>query len=381
MPLPAPAPRSRGGGARNLLPSVLPDRRIQLNTKINNIQFLRAFAAIAVAVSHTGFILPYLKSVGTFGVDVFFVISGYVMARICETDSRFFFRRRVLRIVPPYWVATILLFIFTSFFPYLLKATRAVPSELIKSLFFIPFAKSNGVMQPLLFVGWSLNYEMFFYVVLGISLLIYRRRAVWLAGAAIVLTIVISRELADHSVVARFFARDISAEFVLGLISYYLCRAVPERLAARMRLPMLVLLIASMLGLVLFEGLATHVDARFLTFGSLSFLLISSGALLSRGGWDTNATAAVLVGDASYILYLIHPYCEFFASRVLGRYVPWLNIASAPGMLVTVTLVAFVAIALHVKLERPTIAFLNKNFGGTRKSAEFAAAKWTAREA
>lgn len=353
-----------------------------MKTKINNIQFLRAFAAIAVAVTHTGFVFPYLKPVGTFGVDVFFVISGYVMARICESDSRFFFRRRVLRIVPPYWAATILLFMFTYFHPDLLQGTRAVPSELIKSLFFIPFEKSNGLMQPLLFVGWSLNYEMFFYIVLGVSLLIYRRGAVWLAGAFIVLTIVICRQLADDSVIARFFARDISAEFVLGLISYYLCRAVPERLAVRMRLPMLVLLIASMLGLVLFEGLVPHIDGpRTLTFGGLSFLLVTSGALLSRGGWDTNATSAVLVGDASYILYLLHPYCEFFISRVIGRYIPWLNIASGPGMLVTVALVVLAAIAVHVKLERPTIAFLNRNFGGTRKSAEFVPAKWTAREA
>jgi exopolysaccharide production protein ExoZ len=347
-----------------------------LNTKINNIQFLRAFAAIAVAVTHTGFVIPHLKPVGTFGVDVFFVISGYVMARICATDSRFFFRRRVLRIVPPYWAATILLFVFTYFYPDLLKGTRAVPSELIKSLLFIPFAKSNGLLQPLLFIGWSLNYEMFFYVVLGISLLIYRRGAVWLAGGLIILTIVICRPFDDRSVVAQFYSRDISLEFVLGLISYYLCLAIPERLAVRMRLPMLVLLVASMVGLVLFEGLGPHIEApRFLTTGGLSFLLITSAALLSRGGWDTNVAAAVLVGDASYILYLIHPYCEFFLSRVIAKHAPWLNIASGPGMLVAVGLVVLVAIAVHVKLERPTIAFLNRNFGGKRKSAEFATAK------
>jgi peptidoglycan/LPS O-acetylase OafA/YrhL len=103
--------------------------------------------------------------------------------------------------------------------------------------------------------------------------------------------------------------------------------------------------------------------------------VITSAALLSRGGWDTNAAAAVLVGDASYILYLIHPYCEFFLSRIIAKHAPWLNIASGPGMLVAVALVVLVAIAVHVKLERPTIAFLNRNFGGKRKSAEFAAAK------
>ncbi len=344
-------------------------------SKINNIQLLRAFAAIAVAVTHSGFVCSSLKPVGSFGVDVFFVISGYVMARICETNSRFFFRRRVLRIVPPYWAATILLFIFTYFYPDLLKATRAAPSELIKSLLFIPFEKSNGAIQPLLFIGWSLNYEMFFYVVLGISLIVYRRGAVWLTAALIILTVIICSQFDERSAIARFYSRDISLEFILGLLSYYLCQAVPEPLAVRIRLPLLVLLIASMLGLVLFEGLAIHVAAPlFLTTGGLSFLLVSSAALLSRAGCDSNAAWAVLAGDASYILYLIHPYCEFFISRVIGRYFGWLNIASAPGMLLTVMLVVLVAIAVHVKLERPTVAFLNRHFGGKRKSAEFAAA-------
>jgi exopolysaccharide production protein ExoZ len=351
------------------------DRESTLITKINNIQFLRAFAAIAVAVTHSGFVFPGLKPVGGFGVDVFFVISGYVMARICETNSDFFFRRRVLRIVPPYWVATILLFIFTYYYPDLLKATRAAPSELIKSLLFIPFEKSNGAIQPLLFIGWSLNFEMLFYVMLGISLIVYRRGAVWLTAALLILTIVICSQFEDRSVIARFYSRTLSLEFVLGLISYYLCQAVSERLVVRIRLPLLVLLVACMLGLVLFEGLATHVEVpRFLTTGVLSFLLVSSGALLSRAGWDTNATWVVLAGDASYVLYLIHPYCEFFISRVIGRQFPWLNIASAPGMLLTVALVVLAAIAVHVKLERPTIAFLNKHFGGKRKSAEFATA-------
>ena len=281
----------------------------------------------------------------------------------------------MLRIVPPYWAATLLLFIFTYFYPDLLKATRAAPSELIKSLLFIPFEKSNGAIQPLLFIGWSLNYEMFFYVVLGISLIVYRRGAVWLTSALIVLTVIICSHFDERSAIARFYSRDISLEFILGLLSYYLCQAVPERLAVRMRLPLLVVLIASMLGLVLFEGLAIHVAApRFLTTGGMSFLLVSSGALLSRAGWDSNAAWAVLAGDASYILYLIHPYCEFFISRVIGRYFSWLNIASAPGMLLTVTLVVLVAIVVHVKLERPTVAFLNRHFGGKRKSAEFAAA-------
>jgi exopolysaccharide production protein ExoZ len=243
---------------------------------------------------------------------------------------------------------------------------------LIKSLLFIPFEKSNGLIQPLLFPGWSLNYEMFFYLVLGLSLLIYRRRAVWLAAGIIIVTIVICSQFADQSVIARFYARDVSLEFIFGLISFHVCRAVSEPRALRMRVPMLVLLIASMVGLVIYQGVLPHMDVpRSIPLGGLSFLLVTSAALLSESGWDTNAAFVVLVGDASYILYLIHPYVEYLIGRVIAKHVPWLANDTAQGMVLAVGATVIVAILLHVKLERPTIAFLNKHFGGRRKSAEF----------
>jgi peptidoglycan/LPS O-acetylase OafA/YrhL len=138
---------------------------------------------------------------------------------------------------------------------------------------------------------------------------------------------------------------------------------------------MLLMLIASAVGLVLYQGLAQHIDYRVVSFGGLAFLLITSASLLSQGGWDTNAAWLVLIGDASYVLYLIHPYCEFFLSRIAAQKIPWLVISSGPGMLVAVSLVVLVAVLLHLKLERPAIAFLNRNFGGKRKSAEFSAVK------
>jgi exopolysaccharide production protein ExoZ len=296
------------------------------------------------------------------------------MARICDGNTEFFFRRRVLRIVPPYWAVTILLFVFAIFFPELLKSTRSSIPDLIKSLLFIPFEKSNGLIQPLLFPGWSLNYEMFFYLVLGASLLIYRRGAVWLAAGLIVATIVICNQFEDRSVIARFYARDVSLEFIFGLISYHVCRRVSETRAVRMRVPMLVLLVASMAGLIIYQGVLPHMDVpRSIPLGGLSFLLVTSAALLSEGGWDTNAAWLVLMGDASYILYLIHPYCEYLIGRIIAKHVPVLANATPQGMVLALSVTVLIAVLLHVKLERPTIAFLNKHFGGKRKSAEFAA--------
>ena len=299
--------------------------------KLNNIQVLRAFAAVAVVVFHTGFAFPFMRPFGSFGVDVFFVISGYIMARILDpqssSSSDFFFRRRIIRIVPPYWFFTILLYLIAFRIPQLMGSTRASSIDLLKSLFFIPFTKGSGLIQPLLFIGWSLNYEMFFYLALTIGLLIYKRRAIWVGAACVLAVMLACIPFAGSSTVAQFYSRDI---FPFN-------------------------------------------SSRVLTLGLFSFLLVTTASLLSKGDWDALIAPLVLIGDASYILYLIHPYCEYALDRIFAPHMHWLKRDTATGALAGVTLSIVLAIVLHLYCERPTMRFLNRNFGGKRKSTEFAA--------
>jgi peptidoglycan/LPS O-acetylase OafA/YrhL len=334
-----------------------------------------------VVVFHTGFAFPFMRPFGSFGVDVFFVISGYIMARILDpqsdSSSEFFFRRRVLRIVPPYWFFTILLYLVALRIPQLMGSTRASIIELLKSLFFIPFTKSSGLIQPLLFIGWSLNYEMFFYLALAIGLLIHKRRAVWFGGAIVLVTMFVSMRFAAQSVAAQFYSRDIVLEFLLGIVSYYLCRALSEERARHLRLPALIVCFGSVLMLIAIQAVFPQNifpfnSSRVLDLGSLSFLLVTSASLLSQSNWDTKFSSLVLVGDASYILYLIHPYCEYSLDRAFSAKLQWLKRESASGAFIGVTLSILLAVVIHLYCERPTVRFLNRNFGGKRKSTEFA---------
>jgi peptidoglycan/LPS O-acetylase OafA/YrhL len=354
---------------------------MKTTTKLNNIQVLRAFAAVAVVVFHTGFAFPYLRPFGSFGVDVFFVISGYIMARILDPkspgSSDFFFRRRVLRIVPPYWFFTILLYLAALRLPQLMGATRASFAELLKSLFFIPFVKSDGLTQPLLFIGWSLNYEMFFYLALALGLLLHKRLGVWMGAAIVLATMLACSPFAAQNALARFYSNDISLEFLLGILSYYVCRAISDAQARKLRIPAILICVASATMLILLQGLITKENipfntTRVPTLGVLSFLLITCASLLSQGGWDTRLASLVLIGDASYILYLVHPYCEYSLDRFFGARHHWLKSATPTGALIGVTLSIALSILLHLYAERPTVRFLNRNFGGKRKSIEFA---------
>lgn len=350
-------------------------------TKLNNIQVLRAFAAVAVVVFHTGFAFPFMRPFGSFGVDVFFVISGYIMARILDpasdSSSDFFFRRRVLRIVPPYWFFTILLYLVALRIPQLMGSTRASGLELLKSLLFIPFMKGSGVIQPLLFIGWSLNYEMFFYLALAIGLLIHKRHSTWIGAVIVLITMLACMPFSGHSALAQFYSRDISLEFLLGILSYYLCRAVSDQQARSLRVPSLAICLSSALLLVAIQSIFPRDvfpfnSSRVLTLGVLSFLLVTTASLLSQARWDTQLASLVLIGDASYILYLIHPYCEYSLDRFLGARFHWLRRETASGAFLGVSISILLAVVLHLYCERPTVRFLNRNFGGKRKSTEFA---------
>jgi peptidoglycan/LPS O-acetylase OafA/YrhL len=350
---------------------------VKTTTKLNNIQVLRAFAAVTVVQFHTGFRFPYLHNFGSLGVDVFFVISGYIMARILDpqsdSNSDFFFRRRVLRIVPPYWFFTLLLFFVSLRIPQLMGSTQASVSDLLKSLFFIPFTKGSGLIQPLLFIGWSLNYEMFFYLALAVGILIHKRHAVWIGAGLVLATMLACLPLASTYVPARFYSRDVVLEFLLGIVSYYICRAVSETSARRLRVASLFVCIASALMLIAVQAVLPQMNiSRVVTLGIPALLLVTSASLLSQGGWDTNLTWLVLIGDASYILYLIHPYCEYSLDRILGPHHAWLKSQSASGAAIGVTLSIVLALLIHIYGERPTVRFLNRNFGGKRKSVEFA---------
>src|SRR5215467_2504234 len=154
------------------------------NPTIPAIQFLRALAAAAVVAFHVRFdfvnnvsppgFLPAAFNLGAAGVDLFFVISGFVM--VYSSESLFgrpnapatFLLRRIVRIVPLYWLMTSVMLAYVlarGFGP-----SDASPQLALASYFFIPYRRPSGAMDPLYGIGWTLNYEMFFYVVFAVAM-------------------------------------------------------------------------------------------------------------------------------------------------------------------------------------------------------------------
>jgi peptidoglycan/LPS O-acetylase OafA/YrhL len=131
------------------------------NKTIKSIQLLRAIAALSVVYVHCttggGYKFP---STGSFGVDIFFIISGFIIAYMVERNTERFFIKRVFRVAPLYIITTIMMIMIVVIFPNIIRSTTVTLSGFIKSVLFIPGRENGGV--PIFGQGWTLNFEMFF---------------------------------------------------------------------------------------------------------------------------------------------------------------------------------------------------------------------------
>jgi exopolysaccharide production protein ExoZ len=329
--------------------------------KYYNIQALRAFAAVCVVYLHTGYRLFGLKPFGLFGVDVFFVISGFIMAMIVSGGGdKWFVRRRLIRILPLYWTATLAVFILAVIAPQLLRSTRPDVTELVKSLLFIPFRKESGLIQPMLFLGWTLNFEMFFYVVIGISLLVYKRHALLLTSLIIFVVVAACTPYRFHSTLAEFYAKPVALEFIVGMAAYHLCARVPATAVTRYRAILCLAACGGILAQIWMEETWEPTPLfRAAAFGAAAFIVVLSLALLTRTGWDVRWKWLVAVGDASYALYIIHPYVQY-AQAILVRRVSWLGFLHLPGLLLALSVAVLLSTVLHRRFERPVTSFLSR---------------------
>lgn len=286
-------------------------------------QGLRAAAAFSVAFTHITHDAikngtdpsGWLESIDAFlpwsaGVDIFFVISGFVIVH--ASDSLFgagasslgvFLRRRLTRIVPLYWIMTAL------FLAVLLVSRKAIhgdiggPAYIGASFLFIPWPRPDGLMQPAFGLGWTLNYEMFFYAVFAPFLFFRRNTAVLAATMVFCVFVALGQFFHFTNLQLGYWSSPIILEFCAGMV-------LAQILAAGVTLPLAARIILPAVAIVIMHFTNGAAEAfRPLAFGIPAFMLVAAATLapvpptLSRGG-----RLLVRLGDASYALYLVHPF-------------------------------------------------------------------------
>lgn len=194
---------------------------------LTSIQLLRAIAAWLVVYAHYYLFFPIYhlynyQWLGIFGVDIFFVISGFIMFysfanTMCT--AREFFVKRLIRIVPAYWFFTFLLiplsYIYTKEFSY----TDWNLNSLLASLFFIKSANpADSVPNPFLTVGWTLNYEMFFYALLSLCIMVFGRFSFFACTLAL---IILPLAWDEHWFYGILISQKLLYAFVFGIALGY----------------------------------------------------------------------------------------------------------------------------------------------------------------
>ena len=293
---------------------------------------------------------------GVFGVDIFFVISGLVMyisserQRAMPNGWREFAARRLVRIVPLYWLATTVNVAVLLISPAAVKHSVLDWPYVIKSYFFIPAYTPDGRIEPLLGVGWTLIFEMFFYVVFTVAMLLRLRVLPVTTVVLAACTGLAFLRRPDWPAVSLFFDPR-ALEFVAGMFM--------GRYLHNLRAPAFVGVASLVAGvaMMLFLPIAPGVSFRILTQVLPSALTVLGVVLLEpyvAGRWPKGL---VFLGAMSYSLYLVHPLAAPVPPALLARLGlnwPWLSLACSA------TVAVAVAAVCYLFFEKPVTKVLNR---------------------
>lgn len=281
--------------------------------KIQSLQVLRGLAAWLVVYHHymqifhsfnsTSSIGEFFSSRGGFGVDLFFVLSGFMMylaASRPSTDGWSFFIKRLFRVFPTYWFFTFIIIIAVELIPSAFIYNQYTAYTLIQSLLFIPHENVSGLgVYPVLTVGWTLNYEVLFYSILAVCLAVFKRKGIYICCALILLFPVVFYSF--DNVTMSVIKSPKMWQFVFGMAIGYIFLKY-KIIEIQLFKTGLISLIAGgivLSGIVGYGLIHTTISASLIVIG---FILINN--LFNEKNLLTQFL--IKLGDYSYSTYLAH---------------------------------------------------------------------------
>lgn len=281
--------------------------------KIQSLQVLRGLAAWLVVYHHymqifhsfnsTSSIGEFFSSRGGFGVDLFFVLSGFMMylaASRPSTDGWSFFIKRLFRVFPTYWFFTFIIIIAVALIPSAFIYNQYTAYTLIQSLLFIPHENVSGLgVYPVLTVGWTLNYEVLFYSILAVCLAVFKRKGIYICCVLILLFPIVFYSF--DNVTMSVIKNPKMWQFVFGMAIGYIFLKY-KIIEIQLFKTGLISLIAGgivLSGIVGYGLIHTTISASLIVIG---FILINN--LFNEKNLLTQFL--IKLGDYSYSTYLAH---------------------------------------------------------------------------
>ena len=333
----------------------------------DGIQAIRFLAAMLVVVMHA---IESMVSRGAgiamwngggIGVDMFFVVSGFVMALTTANiphgwparlhASLLFCKRRLIRLLPVYWFYTTLKIILVLFLPALALRATLDPSHILASFLLFPAVAPWGLVQPILPVGWTLCLEMLFYAIFALAILLGAPRLIFCLLVFGLISLL--HRWMPHVVALAFYQHIMVYDFALGIFIAWAWKKsgrVPRLFA-------LVAMVPAFCGI--FGG----------TFGSGVWFYLARGMAAGAFVWSIAVLEPVWqglrflpfvkhLGDASYSTYLSHSFVAPFTVIALVNYLP-----PAITLVAVVSSCALAGSLSYIFIERPMLNFFRTNLG------------------
>jgi exopolysaccharide production protein ExoZ len=340
---------------------------------IKPIQYLRALAALMVVWHHALDQVPgnltmiHIPVFGPSGVDLFFVISGFIMFVTTiekPLTPRRFFELRIVRVVPLYWLMTLLMVGYASIASNAFKTMRFSLAAVVKSLLFIPYDSLSfpGHAWPVLVPGWTLNFEMFFYAVFALVLIIPMRWRLMCLVVTMVGLVITGKIIGQSQGPFEWvYTNPLLLEFAAG--------AVIGQLWVRkaLHIPLTASGAAMVIGFYL---LIMRDKPPFMNYSQMLGALMVVTGCLHPVICMFRSRVLLALGDASYSIYLTHLFALSALRLGWQHFIPQASLASAiTFMVVALTFCAAAGYMAYRWVEKPLTARLRSFVGPPTASA------------